>query len=294
MKTSPDCIPCFLRQARDAAGLVSPDRTVQERIAREVLCWSEEMDLDQPPIVFGQRLHRHLREIAVIEDPYRAAKDRFNQLAIRLLPDLRAIVTAANDPLEVAARIAIAGNVIDMGVPTGVTEQDVHRSLSEALAAPPFPMLNEFRQAVASARSILYLADNAGEIVFDRLLIEQLSPAGVILAVRGSPVINDATVADARAAGLHELVEVVGNGSDAPGTILGDCSPEFIRRFEAADLILAKGQGNFETLSDEPRNIFFLFKAKCPVIAAYAGQTLGSYVLARSPSERASSIVSGR
>jgi damage-control phosphatase, subfamily I len=294
MKASPDCIPCFIRQARDAARLVSPDGAVQERIGREVLRWSGDMELDQPPIVFGQRLHRYLREIAGIEDPYRTAKDRFNQIAIRLLPDLRALVAAANDPLEVAARIAIAGNVIDMGVPTGVTEQDVHRSISEALAAPPFPLLDEFRQAVASARSILYLADNAGEIVFDRLLIEQLSAVRVILAVRGSPVINDATVADARAAGLHAIVEVVGNGSDAPGTLLDDCSAEFIGHFEAADLILAKGQGNFETLSDEPRNIFFLFKAKCPVIAAHAGQPLGSYVLARSPAERASSVVFGR
>jgi len=294
MKASPDCIPCFLRQARDAAGLASPDRMVQERIVREALRWSEEMNLDQPPIVFGQRLHRFLREIAGLEDPYHTAKERFNRLAIRLLPDLRAVVTAAHDPLDVAARVAIAGNVIDMGVPTGVTEQDVQRSIREALAAPPFPMLNEFRQAVAGARSILYLADNAGEIVFDRLLIEQLSPARVTLAVRGSPVINDATMADAWAAGLHELVEVVGNGSDAPGTILDDCNPEFIRRFEAADLILAKGQGNFETLSEEPRNIFFLFKAKCPVVAAYAGQRLGSYVLARSPSQRAPGIGFGR
>jgi len=175
-----------------------------------------------------------------------------------------------------------------------VTVQDVRRSISEALGAPPFPAQNEFRQAVAGARSILYLADNAGEIVFDRLLIEQLSPARVTLAVRRRPVINDATMADARSAGLHEIVEIVANGSDAPGTILEDCSQKFVRRFGAADLILAKGQGNFETLSDDPRNIFFLFKAKCLVIAAHAGQPVGSYVLARSPSNRASGLVFGR
>jgi uncharacterized protein with ATP-grasp and redox domains len=294
MKTSLDCIPCFLRQALDAARVASPDHAVQERILREVLRWSGEMDLNQPPPVIGQRLHRRLREITGVEDPYRAAKDRFNQIAMSLLPGLKATVAAAPDPLAVAVRLAIAGNVIDMGIAAGVTEQDVHRSISEALAVPPFPMLNEFRQAVASARGILYLADNAGEIVFDRLLIEQLSPARVTLAVRGSPVINDATVADARSVGLHEIVEIIDNGSDAPGTILGDCSQEFIRRFGAADLILAKGQGNFETLSDEPHNIFFLFKAKCPVIAAHAGRPVGSYVLARSPSNGASGYFFGR
>jgi hypothetical protein len=100
--------------------------------------------------------------------------------------------------------------------------------------------------------------------------------------VRGAPVINDATMADARAVGLHEIVEIIDNGSDAPGTILEDCSEDFRRRFSEADLILAKGQGNFETLSEQPRNIFFLFKVKCPVIAAHVGLPVGTHVLARS------------
>lgn len=132
------------------------------------------------------------------------------------------------------------------------------------------------------AQRILYLADNAGEIAFDRLLIEQIGPARVTVAVRGGPVINDATITDARAVGLHEIVEIIENGSDAPGTLLDDCSQEFKWRFAEADLILAKGQGNFEALSDEPHNIFFLLKAKCAVIAAHAGVPLGTHVLVRS------------
>jgi hypothetical protein len=168
--------------------------------------------------------------------------------------------------------------VIDMGVNGNLTESDVRRSVSQALTEPLAGEQNGFRQAVAEARSILYLADNAGEIVFDRLLIEQLLPARVTLAVRGAPVINDATVADAKGVGLHEIVGIIDNGSDAPGTILEDCNEDFIRRFKEADLILAKGQGNFETLSDEPRDIFFLF----PVIAARVGLPIGTHVLARS------------
>ena len=139
----------------------------------------------------------------------------------------------------------------------------------------------DFDNAVANAQRILYLTDNAGEIVFDRLLIEQLEPAQVTVAVRGRPIINDATLADARAVGLHELVEIIDNGSDAPGTLLDDCSQEFKRRFRAADLIIAKGQGNYETLSQERRNIYFLFKAKCSVIAEHAGVALGTHVLLR-------------
>jgi uncharacterized protein with ATP-grasp and redox domains len=101
------------------------------------------------------------------------------------------------------------------------------------------------------------------------------------LAVRGAPVLNDATAADARAAGLAEICEVIDNGSDAPGTLLEDCSPGFRQRFRAADMIIAKGQGNYETLSEAPGNIFFLFKVKCPVIAAHSGMPVGAQVLGR-------------
>jgi len=137
----------------------------------------------------------------------------------------------------------------------------------------------QFRQAVNRARSILYLADNAGEIAFDSLLIEQLRAERVTLAVRGSPVINDATIEDAKEVGLDKLVKVMNNGSDAPGTILSDCDENFQQLFQQADLIIAKGQGNFETLSEEPVNIFFLFKVKCLMVASLVGQPIGTQIL---------------
>jgi uncharacterized protein with ATP-grasp and redox domains len=132
----------------------------------------------------------------------------------------------------------------------------------------------------------LYLADNAGEIAFDRLLVERISPGRVTLAVRGAPVINDATLADAQAVGLDKIVEVIDNGSDAPGTILDDCHSDFRRRFAGADLIIAKGQGNYETLSDGPGNLFFLFKAKCPVIADHIGQPVGTQIMVQTRTGR--------
>jgi len=289
MKTYLDCLPCFIRQAADAARMVSTDSALHEQILREVLRWASEMALDESPPVLGQRIHRRLREITGVEDPYRAAKDHLNRMALSLLPELKAEIKAASDPLVMGVRLAIAGNVMDLGVNGEVTESDVRNSISQALAEPFAGEQNGFRQAVAEARSILYLADNAGEIAMDRLLIEQLSPARVTLVVRGAPVINDATMADARAVGLHEIVEIIDNGSDAPGTILEDCSEDFTRRFSEADLILAKGQGNFETLSEEPRNIFFLFQAKCPVIAAHIGLPVGTHILARSSARLSSS-----
>lgn len=281
MKTSLDCVPCIIRQTLDAARLISPDHAVHEHVLREILHWVGEMDLNQPPPVMGQRIHRRLREIIGQDDPYRDAKEQQNRLALALLPELRNRIESADDQLIMALRLAIAGNVIDMGVNGKVTESSIYESISQALTEPFVGDENEFRNAVAKAQNILYLTDNAGEIAFDRLLIEQLSPARVTVAVRGGSIINDATMIDARAVGLHEIVEIIDNGSDAPGTLLYDCSQEFKRRFTEADLILAKGQGNFETLSDEPSNIFFLFKVKCPVIATHIGQPVGTQVLLR-------------
>jgi hypothetical protein len=262
--------------------MVSADPALHTSVVRQVLRWASEMDLRQPPPVLAQRIHRRLRMICGDDDPYRPAKQHQNRMALSLLSELEAELVAALDPMEMAVRLAIAGNVIDMGVNGSVTETDLRQSVTRVLGESLVGELEEFREAVSKARSILYLADNAGEIVFDRVLVEQLGRERVTFAVRGFPILNDATSEDARAAGLHEIVEIIDNGSDAPGTLLEQCSAEFVRRFNEADLIIAKGQGNFETLNDEPRNIFFLFKVKCPVIADHTGLVLGTHVLGHS------------
>lgn len=287
MNTSLDCIPCLLRQTLEAARLVSDDPEVHSQILREVLHWSQEMDFNQSPPAMAQRIHRRLRAITGVADPYLTAKARLNRIALELLPALRTEIELSKSPLMTAVRIAIAGNMIDMGVNGNLTEQDVHQALQRALSEPFFGEQERFFQAIARAGSILYLADNAGEIAFDRLLIEQILPERVTLAVRGAPVINDATLTDAQAVGLDEIVAIIDNGSDAPGTLLDDCSPEFRRRFAEADLIIAKGQGNFETLNDQPGNLFFLFKVKCSLVAHHVQQPLGTQVLAQSIAVRA-------
>ncbi len=282
MKTSLDCIPCLLRQTLEAARLVSTDTTMHEQVLRSVLFWTGEMDLSQSPPAMAQRIHRRLREVSGVDDPYREAKNRWNHLAMELLPALKDQIESSNDPLLMAARLAITGNIIDMGISANLTESNVRQAVEQAMIAPFFGEEDLFREAVARAKSILYLADNAGEIAFDRLLIEQLSPERVTLVVRGAPVINDATLIDARAVGLDKIVEVIDNGSDAPGTILDDCHQEFRHRFATSDMIIAKGQGNFETLSNEPGNLFFLFKVKCPLTAVHVNRPLGMQMLMKS------------
>jgi len=138
--------------------------------------------------------------------------------------------------------------------------------------------------AVEAAGNILYLGDNTGEIVLDRLPVEELPRERVTFAVRGGPIINDATREDALSTGMTDLVPVIDNGSDVPGTDLEQCSREFQEAFEAADLVIAKGQGNYETLSDNRQSIFFLLKAKCAVIAENIGCRVGDAVITRSQS----------
>jgi len=277
-----DCIPCFVRQALDAARLATDDEQIHERVVRGVLRLAADLDMGQSPPSIGQQIHRLIRNLVGQDDPYRKIKSRFNNLALKLYPELRKQIVSSNNRLETAIRLAIAGNIIDFGVNGSVNESDLNRAISDSLTADFDSMqLQSFQDAIEQAEEILYLADNAGEIVFDRLLIEQLPYEKVTVVVKGKPVINDATRKDAMAAGLPRIVEVIDNGSDGPGTILESCSQSFRYRFDKENLVIAKGQGNYETLSDIDKNIFFILKAKCPVIARNLGCEVGEMILRR-------------
>ncbi|MBN2381272.1 DUF89 family protein [bacterium] len=282
MNTYLDCIPCALRQALDAARLITDDERIHEQIVREILKITADLDLNRPPPWIGQIIHRRLRALSGVADPYRSLKSQFNRLAMAVLPELKACIEQGPEPLIAAAKYAIAGNVIDFGVKSSLDEHEVARSLRDSGSTATYGDWAEFKRHMERAKEILYLADNAGEIALDRLLIEELGPERVTLVVRGSAVINDATLEDVLEVGLSGLVRTMDNGSDAPGTILEDCSPAFREKFHTAEVIIAKGQGNFETLNDVKTNIFFLMKVKCPVIARHVGLPIGAQAVIHS------------
>jgi uncharacterized protein with ATP-grasp and redox domains len=193
-----------------------------------------------------------------------------------MVPGLRKTIAASARPFETAVRLAIAGNIIDFGilsVDEKRVEDTIAASLTDQIDSAAVDILED---EVRKARRILYLCDNAGEIVFDRLLIERLPREKVTAVVKGGPIINDALMDDAREVGLCDLVEVIDNGTAAPGTLVGLCSHDFQRRFEEADLVISKGQGNFETLDGTPKNIFYLFTVKCSVVCEYLGKPFGT------------------
>jgi len=280
MKTSLNCIPCFIHQTLNALEMLGADMCVRQRVLREVLRRSSEMDLINSPPAMGKVIHDLIQRECQVPDPYREVKERFNRLALALYSDLAKKVKNSPHPLDMAIRLAIAGNIIDFGIHTRLQMSQVHQSIRDALEAPLEPTaFRLFSQAVEEADRILYLGDNAGEIVFDRILIEILPREKITFVVKGGPIINDALKEDAEFAGLADLVPIIDNGANAPGTILELCSAEFVRKFQEADLVIAKGQGNFETLNDAPKKIFFLLKAKCPVVAEHIGCALNSMLL---------------
>lgn len=280
MRTYFDCVPCFIRQVLDSVRMTTDDEQIQEKVLREALSLSSKMDLSQSPPAMAQKIHRFIREITGVEDPYLEVKNRFNQLALQMYPELKQRVETSADPLETAVRLAIAGNIIDFGVDSAVEQSQVERTISQSLTEPlNMDVLEHFRNATSQAKDILYLGDNAGEIVFDGLLIEQLPYENITFVVRVAPILNDATMEDAQIVGLTDIVNVIDNGSDAPGTILENCSEAFRYRFDKSDLIIAKGQGNYETLCEVDKNLFFMLRPKCVVLARHLGCEIGSLVL---------------
>jgi len=280
LKIALECIPCFVRQAFEAGGLVTSDNELRERILREVLSYLSEKSFDGTAPSIGRDIHGIVKTLTGDTDPYYKAKKDSNTLALKLIPSLKGSIRNSFDPFETALRLAIAGNIIDYGQGDTIGEETIKNALSQCLTQPiERDAIENLKQELSRASNILYLADNAGEIVFDRLLIDELQHYPVSLAVRGKPIINDALREDAAIAGIDKVIEVIDNGADIPGTIIEECSQEFRERFFESDLIIAKGQGNYETLSNTPKKIFFLLKVKCPVIARDIGCNEGDIVV---------------
>lgn len=292
MKTYFDCVPCLIRQALDAVRLATNDQEIHEQVLREALSLVSKMDLNTTAPAMAQKIHRIIKKLTETNDPYKQTKKIFNEFALELLPKFQKMVACSEKPFETAVRLAIAGNIIDLGAKCSLKPSEAKKMIEQALTEPlDSADLNDFQQATENAKDILYLADNAGEIVFDRFLIEQIGPDKITLVVKGGPVINDATIDDAKEAGLTELVETIDNGDDAPGTILKSCSEEFQQHFNRADLIIAKGQGNFETLSDLDKNMFFVLRVKCPVIAEHLDCSIGTLVLRKNRVLRTTQLI---
>lgn len=283
MKARVACLACLLRQALNTARECTDDPNVQKLIMDETM--RRYLEIPDPlaitPGELSQNAFEAAREITGTHDPYLEAKRAANEAALALYPALRRRLEESADPLLDALLLATAGNIIDLGIAQQYDMmEDIVKQVERGFDRDE---IDDFRRAVAQARSILYIADNAGEIVFDRLLIETLGPERVTLMVKSGPIVNDALMADAVQTGLTDLVRVVETGSNYFGFPWREISEEAREELRRADLVISKGHANFETVSELgpecDEQVWYLLKVKCADVAEAVGGELMDVVL---------------
>jgi hypothetical protein len=279
MKTTSLCFECFLKQAHSSVAFLTEDESKRIAILKEVAGMLPQLDPEQNPAYNSSLLLHRVNELMGATDPYRQARLQYNQIVLEFLPGLRQEIESSADPLETAVRFSVVGNVIDLGIRHNI---DLQGTL-ELARGEGFKIfeIDALKAGLAKAKRVLYILDNAGEIAFDLLLIEQLKKNGkvVLAAVRGGPVLNDAVMEDAKSVGLDKLCKVIDTGNNFVGIHRPRCSALFLKALDTAELVIAKGQGNYETLEGTRPGVFFILKAKCRAVADHLGVEEGDLVL---------------
>ena len=283
MKLKNQCIECLEREVIKISKKVSDDLTVREAIkdyGDSVL--KEHKTTATAPYITGL-VYDYAKEKSGVTDPYYHEKHIFNKMALEFIDQLNLndLIHDSKDAFDTALRLSIAGNIIDFSIGKDIKKQDVKQSIDDSLNALIFGIESQdLDVAIKKADRIMFISDNAGEIAFDKLLVNKMDKKKVTYVVKGSAIVNDATMSDAVEVGMDQLVTVIDNGAGTQGTLLELCSDTFKKAFDDSDLIIAKGQANYETLCNiTDKNFYFLLRAKCNVIAENIGCPQGSFVL---------------
>ena len=280
MKTQFEGIPCivnsYLRLVE--TGVIPESR--QEAILRQLLQYLSQVDYNQSPPMMGRVLQRMIRESLQDPDPYHQIKEKYNRMMLELYPSFQEIVTNSKDPFDSAMRLAVAGNVIDFGAKYQFDVMDTIRSVMDKKLA--IDDSRSLRDDLEHAQTLLYIGDNCGEIVLDKLFLETVEVPQKYFVVRESPVLNDITLDDAKMTGIDKVAKVITTGDDSPGAVWETASKEFKDHFINADIVISKGQGNLEGLIDVPHDhVYFLLVTKCDLIGERIGTRNGDFVIKR-------------
>ncbi len=291
MRTFLDCIPCFMNQTLNAGRLMGLSDQEIKSIFDVVGKGLEDISLSNTPPEMARILQKIINDKTGLLDPYSEIKQESNIAALRYTDKMNELINISEDPLRAAIQVAIAGNIIDYGA---IHDLDIEVELKNLMNEERLQIEIEdssnfayqaFKQDLATAKTLLYVGDNAGEIVFDKILIERLRreypDIQITFATRGEPILNDCLIEDAEFVGLDTIVSVISSGSDAPGCVLDLCSQEFLEIFRSSDVIISKGQGNFEALSEVDAPIYYLLIAKCAAVARELSCELRDIILKR-------------
>jgi len=270
MRITFDCIPCLIGHAIHVAKMVSDDDNVRHEIIKKTLADSVNLDLSLTPPEQARLIHQMIKTASGVNDPYLKAKDLSTEFALKLMPDVREKIKNSKNKFETIVRLVIAGNIIDYGAIRDFNLNTARKRIFEVFDMPiDLDAVNLLEKSMDKAKKIFYMADNCGEAVFDRLLIERYSDK-ITLGVRGEPILNDLTPREIKASEL-DIVPYVHTGDMTPGVSMRHSSKEFLDEMRSADLVIAKGQGNYETLNEYNKPIFFLLRIKCQIIADLIG-----------------------
>jgi hypothetical protein len=266
----PECYFCHIKTVHNLLAKFNPPKTVSEDfifLVHEIL--GDNRNMVNPKLATD--IHRIAKQKLNAKDLYAQEKLSANKLLLADYEYWRNYIDNSNNPFYTAVKLAVAGNIIDYGAHS--VNGDIKEQIKSLINTPfAIDKSKEFKKAIDKAERILYLGDNAGEVFFDRLLLETICHPNVTFVTRGAPVINDITLDDAKQIGIDKICKVIHNGFDAPSTLLEFCSVDFKQAYNNADLIISKGQGNFEGLMNEKHpNTFFLLMAKCEPMAEMLG-----------------------
>lgn len=270
MKMHDKCLPCVVNQVIKTANITGVDK--KEELLREVFTYLSKMDFNiTTPEIIGE-VFAMIKKHVGNPDPYKDTRNHYNTMFLKLLPEFEEKIEQAEDSFQLAVRYAIVGNIIDFNPIHNTLLEDIFDCFEKMenleLAINDSKALKE---DILSAKTLLYLGDNCGEICLDKILlkkIKELNPTvKIFFGVRGKPVVNDSIAEDAYAVGIDEFAEIIDNGDGSLGTVLNRTSHEFKEVYNKADVVIVKGQANYECLSEENKKIYFLLMTKCDVIA---------------------------
>lgn len=271
MKISHECGPCFLRQAGEALDLACDDSELKIEVFNDIFKFlSNNFSTTTNSNKTGSIIHNMIKERTGCRDPYKQEKILSNEIALKYLPNVEKVISQ-DDSLENYVKIAIIGNILDFGAFTIQTdvEEIIEQSLKKELRIKD---IEEFEKSLNRHDKVLYLVDNTGEIVFDKLLLSKIKEYGldITIAVKSEPILNDACMEDALEVGLDEFGEIVEIGAGTVGFVDSEISDEFREIFNAHDFIISKGMGNYEGLTEidnSDKEVYYLLCIKCQAIA---------------------------
>ena len=283
MRTQLECIPCFIKQSFEAACMATDNEEIKTEVLKEVMKYSQNITLTKSPPELSRAVHKIVREITKSKDPYKKVKNESNEMVKKKYSYLKKLLIESDDPLLMAIKLSIVGNVIDFGT---TNRFNVNEMIKNAVKNEiDNSHYQQFKSIFEQSETILFLADNTGEIFFDKLLLEELlkQQKKITYAVKANPIINDALIEDAKFSGIDKLAKIIeydsGQEVSSPGIIMSYASDNFLEIFKSSDMVISKGQGTYEGLNEVNREVFFMLVVKCPIVAKDINSDVGNLIL---------------